>query len=505
MNFIDQFKAAHRVSTPLVAVRTFDAKSTIERIRNVFGDNQPAIIVWDCVRGMNAITPAAKIVLEKIFTTLGITQGITADVSESLNVCSVLPDDCIVFLSNSHLQLDGQSRVNVIQGTWNLRDYFKAKGSMLILLTSSGCILPSELANDFLVLDEPLPTHAELGAIVRDTFKFAKQSDKCTDAIVVEACKALIGLPAFPAEQSAAMCLDTDTGILDMSGLWERKRQSINQTRGLTVLQTSAKLEEIGGLEQFKTYLERVMTSKHSPNVILIWDEIEKSFAGMGTDTSGTTTKMGGNVLSWSQDTGMLELIAVGVPGAGKSEIAKAVANKYGKLCIGFNLADMESGIVGSSNEYLRQAQAVIDAVSDGKVLSLATSNNIESLPAEIQRRFATEGIFFFDSPTAIERECIWKIYRAKFDIPESDTVPVDSGWTGAEIKNCASKASRLGISLVDASNYIVPVAVSNAAKLDALRRNCSGKYLSASYPGTYTYNGDTQESLPEPTGRKMR
>lgn len=505
MNFIDQFKSAHRVSTPLLAVRTFDPKSTIERIRAVFKDTPPAIMVWDCVKGINAITPTAKTILEKVLGSLGIPQPVTVGISETLLVCNNLPDDCIVFLSNAHFQVEGNERVNVIQGTWNLRDYFKAKGSMLILLTSSGFVLPSEIANDFLVLDEPLPTHKDLEVIIRDTFKFAKQEKMCSDAIVAEACKALIGLPAFPAEQSVAMCLDTDTGILDMSGLWERKRQSINQTRGLTVLQTSAKLEEIGGLEQFKTYLERVMTSKNSPNVILIWDEIEKSFAGMGTDTSGTTTKMGGNVLSWSQDTGMLGLIAVGVPGAGKSEIAKAIANKYGKLCIGFNLADMESGIVGSSNEYLRQAQAVIDAISDGKVLSLATSNNIESLPAEIQRRFATEGIFFFDSPTAIERECIWKIYRDKFSIPESDTVPVDNGWTGAEIKNCASKASRLGISLVDASNYIVPVAVSNAAKLDTLRRNCSGKYLSASYPGTYTYNGETHEPIAEVTGRKMR
>ena len=114
----------------------------------------------------------------------------------------------------------------------------------------------------------------------------------------------------------------------------------------------------------------------------------------------------------------------------------------------------MESGIVGSSNEYLRNAQAVIDSISDKKVLSIATCNKIETLPAEIQRRFATEGIFFFDAPNDTERVSIWNVYRKKFDIPATDATPDDRGWTGAEIKNCAMKAYWLGITLKEASVY---------------------------------------------------
>jgi SpoVK/Ycf46/Vps4 family AAA+-type ATPase len=503
--FEKSFRAAHTISTPLVSVRTFDSKSTIDHIKS-FVDDTIALIAWDCITGLSPVNESAKHKLQTAMNEAGSQKELTLQLSESLRVASVIGEDAILFVKNAHLFW---SDPTTIQGCWNLRDSYKAWGSMLVLLTGNGAILPAELSNDFLVLDEPLPNHEDLKQILLTTFEYAKLPVP-SDGVVTESIAALSGLPAFTAEQAISMSLDPITKSLDMSGLWDRKRQAINQTRGLTVLETDSNVDNIGGLEQFKLYLERIMTGKNAPNVILLWDEIEKSFAGMGSDTSGTTTKMGGNVLSWSQDTAMLGCIAVGVPGAGKTEIVKAIANKYGKLCIAFNLADMESGIVGSSNEYLRNAQAMIDSISDKKVLSIATSNNIQSLSAEIQRRFATEGIFFFDAPTEIERASIWDVYRVKFGIPAADPTPNDNGWTGAEIKNCASKAYRLGITLAQAADYIVPVTKSNAARIDALRRECSGKYLSASDAGVYHYNESLEASTgPETaipaTGRKMR
>lgn len=512
--FAKQFKAAHAVSTPLITVRTFDAKSTIDHVSNMslrFGKDEVkafdklALVTWDCIKGMTGHNEAGKKVLKTAIPAAGAVPDATIDLPTALRVAGVISEDVILFLNNAHLFW---SEAPVLQGIWNLRDPFKAWGSTLVLLTGNGAILPSELANDFLVLDEPLPTVPELETIIKDTFTFANLSAP-NDTIIKEATKALTGLPVFTAEQSTAMCLDVDAAKLDIDGLWERKRQAINQTRGLSVLQTDASLDDIGGLEQFKQYLERIMNGNNRPNVILLWDEIEKHFAGMGTDTSGTTTKMGGNVLTWSNDIGMQGIIALGVPGAGKSEIVKAIANKYGVLCISFNLADMESGIVGSSNEYLRNAQAMIDSVSDKKVLSIATCNKVESLSPELKRRFANKGIFFFDAPTENERASIWKIYKGKYKLSESDTIPADNGWTGAEIKNCAMQAYDLHIPLTEASNYIVPVTVSDAASIQALREYCSNRFLSASNPGVYHYQEqdgalEAQEKASY-TGRKMR
>ena len=503
LDFIARFKAAHKVSTPLITVRTFDNKSTIERIKAIWKDAPKesafAMVAWDCVNGLVPITLAGQKKLERAMNDAGTPPEITPQMASALRCLGFIGDDCIVFMANAHLFW---TEATHIQGIWNLRDKFKSWGSTLVLLTGNGAILPAELSNDFLALDEPLPTKDDLHAIVLTTFEDAKLPAPSAD-VLEQAIKALIGLPAFPAEQSTAMCLDTTSKTLNVPELWERKRQSINQTRGLSVLQTDANLDNLGGLAQFKQYLERIMSGNNPPNVILLWDEIEKSFAGMGTDTSGTTTKLGGNVLTWSNDIGMMGIIALGVPGAGKSEVVKAIANKYGKLCIAFNLADMESGLVGSSNEYLRNAQAVIDAISDKKVLSIATCNKVDSISPELKRRFANKGIFFFDAPTDSERASIWDIYRTKYSISPDDKLPTDTGWTGAEIRNCTINASELKISLQDASDYVIPVTQSDAGTIEMLRRSCSGKYLSASNPGTYSYDGpETQETA---SGRKIR
>jgi SpoVK/Ycf46/Vps4 family AAA+-type ATPase len=223
---------------------------------------------------------------------------------------------------------------------------------------------------------------------------------------------------------------------------------------------------------------------------------------------SGVKTAMTGSILQWTQDTNQRGIIELGLPGVGKSEIAKAIGNMYGKPVIAFNISDMESGIIGSSNENLRQAQAIVDAVSDKKVFSIATCNKIDSLPPELRRRFA-EAIFFFDAPTQTERASIWQVYREKYNISVSEALPNDEGWTGAEIKECVLKAYRLGITLIEASEYIIPVTVSSADTIDTLRRSSSGKYLSASNPGIYRYNGPqmaaTADVEAESTGRRMR
>jgi hypothetical protein len=66
--------------------------------------------------------------------------------------------------------------------------------------------------------------------------------DKAVDAI--------IGLAAFPAEQTVAMCLSRNG--LDYDDLWERKRQAIEQVRGLSVWRGSESLDDIGGYEALK-------------------------------------------------------------------------------------------------------------------------------------------------------------------------------------------------------------------------------------------------------------
>jgi len=102
-----------------------------------------------------------------------------------------------------------------------------------------------------------------------------------------------------------------------------------------------------------------------------------------------------------------------------------------------------------------------------------------------LRRRF-TLGTSFFDLPSAEEREAIWNIYLRKYEV--SGDLPDDEGWTGAEIKECCRKAYRLKLSLINSARYIVPVSKSAADQIQALRKQASGRFLSASKPGVYEY-----------------
>ena len=217
--------------------------------------------------------------------------------------------------------------------------------------------------------------------------------------------------------------------------------------------------------------------------MVVFVDEIEKAFAGAGTDLSGVKTEMTGTMLSWMQDREADGVVLIGPPGTAKSAVAKATGNTAGIPTIAFDFGAMQNSLVGASGERLRAALQVVDAVSSGQSLWIATCNSIAVLPPELRRRF-TLGTFFFDLPTKEERAAIWNIYIAKYGV--SGARPEDEGWTGAEIKECCRKAYRLKISLQESAQYIVPVSRSAAEQIKALRQQASGKFLSASLPGVY-------------------
>jgi len=235
--------------------------------------------------------------------------------------------------------------------------------------------------------------------------------------------------------------------------------------------------------------LRAILAGIDPPRVVVFIDEIEKAFAGTGTDLSGVKTEMTSTILTYMQDHESDGLIFIGPPGSCKSATAKATGSTAGIPTIAFDLPAMESSLVGASTERLRTALQIIDAVSQGRMLFIATCNSIASLPPELRRRF-TLGTFFFDLPTADERETIWRIYLKKYGV--SGERPNDEGWTGAEIKECCRKAYRLGITLAQASRYIVPISRSAAEQIKVLRQMASGKFISASVPGVYRYEEET-------------
>lgn len=518
LKFTDRFLAARQVSTPLISVRTPDSASTIAGVRKalVRGMNKTQaeetiakipFIEWDAIRGLNGYNNAGASELANILAVQDIQKDATCNLPIALQLAVRAKEDVILFLHNAHLFWTDPL---VIQGIWNLRDPYKANGNMLILLTSLGTILPPELNNDMLLLEEPLPTRDEIKKIVLDTFKFANCAAPKPE-VLTSAADALIGIAAFPCDQEVAMSLDKATGELDIAALWNRKREIISATNGVSFYTGVETLTDAGGLDNIKKYLSAIMRGKRSPKIILRLDEIEKAFAGAGTDSSGVKGDLLGNFLSWIQDKSIFCVLFVGIPGASKSHIIYCLGGEFKVPVLNFDVAGMQDSLVGNSGKNLRAAEATVEAISDGQILLCATANSLTGLPPELLSRFQKGGIFFFDNPTPEERAAILDLKVKKYCLAAEQMreLPDMTGWTGREIDAVCDKADMLGISVIEASQYVVPITKSHSEQMVALRQSAHNRYLSASKIGLYTYSMPKTETVHTPNvevvGRKIR
>jgi hypothetical protein len=474
------FKAARRTNTSLLAICTPDPSATVRQVVESFNGTAPPIIQWDIVRGITALNTAGTDVMRKISED----PALETNPIELLKNAPRLPAKTILFVHNAHRFFGIEA---FVQAVWNLRDVWKADFRTLVLLGPE-FTLPIELKGDVVVIDEPLPDEEQLRDIVVRTYKNAKLAEPAAPTVTA-AIDALCGLAPYPAEQASAMSLTREG--LDNDSLWKQKRQMIEQTRGLKVYRGGQTFDDIGGCDRIKSYMTSIINSpKIGIRAVGFFDEIEKMFAGIGSDSTGLADDYLGQLLTYMEDREASGVIFIGPPGAAKSAIAKATGAAAQKPLIYVDTGGMKGSLVGQSESALRTALKVLDAVGQGKVLFIATCNKIATLPPELRRRF-TWGTFFFDLPTEDERAIIWDIYRKKYGLSAAQyaDLPDDSGWTGAEIRQCARIADAFGCTLSEAAVNIVPVALSMGDDLTRLREGASGRYLSASQPGKYHYD----------------
>jgi hypothetical protein len=479
VDLVQQIKAARRVSTPLIAVTTPDPAATVDMICD--GLNGSPKITWDVINGFRSRGEAGQVQVIKLVSDFDPSIG---NPDEALKMAARLDEQSVLFIHMASRWLDNPM---VIQAMWLLRDQFKINRRTLILL-SPAIELPAELAGDVVVFDEPLPDGAALERIVLQQFSDSGLSPQA--GVVDRAVEAVQGLPAFQAEQVVAMSL-TKSG-LDVDALWERKRRQIELTPGLKVARGTETFGDIGGVAVVKDFLGKILHGQARPNAVVFVDEIEKMLGGAsgGGDTSGVSQDQLGALLSYMQDQAAAGLIFIGPCGSAKSMVAKAAGNEAGIPTIQLDMGGLKGSLVGQSEHQLRSALKVITSVSNGRSLWIATCNSIRDLPPELRRRF-TLGTFFFDLPDEGERAAIWEIHREAYGLIDEhlDANPQDDGWTGAEIRQCCDIAWRLGISIQDAAQFVVPVSRSAADQVEALRKGANGRFLWASYPGVYRYD----------------
>ena len=484
---IQQFRKARETATPLIAIQTPDPAASVAAIKaqckqlldEKLLEQMPPLIQWNVCDGWTELNKegaeSMRIALDNRDP-----QSATLNPVEQLMFAKGLTEYSILFVHNAHRYLtrDDPPSAAFAQAVWNLRDIFKTDGRSLVLLGPS-FTFPSEIAQDVLVLDEPLPDDVQLTQIINDIYEAAESTDKATPPMI----DAMRGLAPFPAESVVSQALELKDGkaVVNMDTLWERKRKMIEQNRGLTVWREGQRFADTRGLDGAVEFFREYITGEEPPNLIVFIDELDKSsiVGGIG-DSSGTSSGQLGVVLTEMQDNRWTGSILYGHPGTGKTLLAKTIGNEAGVPTIYMDLEAMQDKLVGESGRYTREAFKVIKAVGGSRVLFMATCNEYAPIKPELKRRFGLP-TFFFDLLSDEARLAAWRMFlkRYNFDEKIAGTIP-DAGWTGAEIERCVHLAFQMRTTPDRTARYIIPIAQSSRDDIARRRREAENNLLDA-------------------------
>ncbi len=338
--------------------------------------------------------------------------------------------------------------------TRSLRDAIESfRGThKTIILMSPVQQVPVELEKEVVVLDFSLPNMSELNQVLTAELNKSGMSGISTEGRE-KLLKAALGLTRDEAEKvfrkSRVMAGKLTEGEVDI--VLSEKKQLIRRNGILDYIEEDETLDSVGGLEELKHWLKQRSNA---------FTERAREYG-------------------LPQPKGMLIL---GVPGCGKSLIAKTTARLWGLPLLRLDMGRVYDGsMVGRSEANLRGALKTAESISpavlfideidkafagsagsadsDGgtssrifgsfltwmqektsPVFVIATANRVERLPSEFLRKGRFDEIFFVDLPNEEERKEIFKIHLGKrrddterFDYDQLSKVC--EGFSGAEIE----------------------------------------------------------------------
>lgn len=507
---------------------TGKARAKFERtLANLLRARFPYLYVatWEEARALQIITVAAKNIelirterrvldwsLTNGFTENGTTvAGDTKQPLKALDFIENFEDPAVFALKDFHVFLGGAGRPADPQVVRRLRDLVPAiklsERPKNVVFIAPSLVLPTELEKDITVLEFELPSFDE----IRDVLSQMIETNRATGRVTINVtdedeerlAKAAMGLTLHEAENAfaRAMVEDGKLDISDVEVVLEEKRQTIRKSGILEYIKPDLNIKDVGGLQNLKRWL--VKRNK-----------------------------------SWLDSAARYNLPAprgvliAGVPGCGKSLVAKAVSAMWQVPLLRLDVGRIFSGVVGSSEENMRRAIETAEAISpcvlwidevekgfgsvtgpsgdsgtsarifgtfltwmqekSKPVFVVATANNIAALPPEMMRKGRFDEIFFVDLPTRSEREEIIKLHlerrltdasvRGEF---VSDAASLASlaeateGFVGAELEQVVVSGlfeafyENRSVSLADflkAVRFTVPLSVTQAEQIQHLR-----------------------------------
>lgn len=506
MDIVTEFRRIRENATPWCLVQTPDWRVVIKSLSEIRMADETSdipILVWDVVRGVYPLNDLGR----ECCSAFEETQGAPALMLRI--ALGSLPPNAMMFMVVSDNRMMDDAMVG--QGIANLRDEFKKTRRTLTIVGDRGLKAHSFVIEDIPVLQEELPDDEKLIEIAKTVYEVFKcdPNDEESLSQIKDSILYCRGLTGFAAEETLSRCFLTKSKRFHRKRLAEAQRLIVEQTTNKALRFETAELtfDHIGGMAEWRWYMERLFSGKGTPELVVRVDEIDKEVTAASTgtvaDNTGTSQYQLKQLLTVMETNNYPAALLVGCPGSGKTLSTICTGNQFKRRTLVFDMGSTKQSLVGSSEANMRTAMDIIAAIGGKKVLFLATANRLDTIPEELQRRF-TLGTWYFSMPTDDELQTIWKIQRKLFGIDEKQPTPISRGWVGSDVRNCCRLANDLSITLQEAAKRITLVSKASAktiARLEQLAVDCG--WLSASYPGPY--RGKEKEAESNGAGKKVR
>jgi len=486
------------------------------------------LFVWRVTKGIERIETLPQVLMG------GKKQDGTVEPVKALEFIQKYDKPALLVLLDFHVYFDSRKQdTNVIRKVRDTVNLLKGGSTQKnVIILSPRLVLPQELQKDITIVDFDLPDaqaiEASLQRIINDNRGNEKIHFDLDAEGVGDLAKAAQGLTLQEAENAFARAI-VERGCLDRESrdiIVEEKRQIIKKTGVLEYIESGLRLDDIGGLGNLKKWLEKRRNS---------WQPRAARY--------GLPVPKG--------------ILITGVPGCGKSLTAKAISAAWKMPLLRLDVGKIFSGLVGSSEENMRNAIKTAEAVSpsilwideiekgfggvgssnDGGtstrvfgtfltwmqekkslVFVVATANNIHALPSEMMRKGRFDEIFFVDLPTESERKAIFQVHLARrlkddevrgtFAITDETLTHLakeTEGFVGAEIENVVVEGlfeafcEKRAIQLADfdkAARNTVPLVVTQAEQVTAIREWANVRAVSATAEeDRQAYGGDPSDT----------
>jgi ATP-dependent 26S proteasome regulatory subunit len=413
----------------------------------------------------------------------------TVEPEDALDVARRTDAPSVWIFKDLHAALSGdrQRGPAVIRHLRDLGAAFKSSSvPRTMILLCPILRIPVELEKDITIVDFPLPSEREIRAVLDGIIATNSTSGRIQielDEMGRERfAKAALGLTLHEAENAFARAMVND-GVLDIHDIevvHEEKRQTVRKSGLLEFIDADVNLADVGGLENLKRWLAKR----------------DRSWLAEAAEY-GLPAPRG--------------VLITGVPGCGKSFTAKAVAAAWGLPLLRFDIGRVFSGLVGSSEQNIRNAIRTAEATSpcvlwideiekgfaatgagDSGTSARVFGTFLSWMQAELLRKGRFDEVFFVDLPTRAERTSIWRVHLAKRlrkpaiagslttdDSQLGELSELTDGYSGAEIEQAViaglfdAFADRRPLNkddLVRAVVNMVPLSVTQAERIDGIR-----------------------------------